>query len=119
MNRFYDGIQAYYRYYRAYSYYKSLQKAAIVTQCGWRRRVARKELRSLKMVYHYFIKKKEKKKPEVSFVNKFVKCSGCKGDRGSERGEGQTRETCGGTYMAFAAGEAIKGNFVILLKNYP
>ncbi|XWS17453.1 hypothetical protein CRYUN_Cryun33cG0069200 [Craigia yunnanensis] len=32
----------------AYSYFKSLQKAAITTQCGWRR-VARRELRNLKM----------------------------------------------------------------------
>ncbi|KAL1563358.1 hypothetical protein AAHA92_05833 [Salvia divinorum] len=38
-------IQAHLRGHREYSYYKSLQKAAIVTQCGWRQRVARKELR--------------------------------------------------------------------------
>ncbi|MBA0756876.1 hypothetical protein Gotri_020017, partial [Gossypium trilobum] len=37
------------RCHAAYSYYKSLQKAAITTQCGWRRRVARRELRKLKM----------------------------------------------------------------------
>ncbi|KAI7727087.1 hypothetical protein M8C21_031579, partial [Ambrosia artemisiifolia] len=42
-------IQAHYRCYKAHSYYKSLQKAALYTQCGWRRRVARKELRALKM----------------------------------------------------------------------
>ncbi|KAL7091844.1 hypothetical protein ACP275_12G128400 [Erythranthe tilingii] len=42
-------IQAHVRCHREYSYYRRLQKAAIVTQCGWRRRVARKELRNLKM----------------------------------------------------------------------
>ncbi|KAI3718367.1 hypothetical protein L6452_19234 [Arctium lappa] len=42
-------IQAHFRCYSAYSYYTSLRKAAIVTQCGWRQRVARKELRMLKM----------------------------------------------------------------------
>ncbi|KAI7727736.1 hypothetical protein M8C21_005995 [Ambrosia artemisiifolia] len=42
-------IQAHYRCYKAFSYYKSLKKAALYTQCGWRRRVARKELRALKM----------------------------------------------------------------------
>lgn len=45
-----DMLQAHMRCYSAYSYYKSLQKAAIITQCGWRRRVARRELRQLKMV---------------------------------------------------------------------
>ena len=43
-------MQAHARGHREYSYYKSLQKAAIVTQCGWRQRVARKELRKLRMV---------------------------------------------------------------------
>ncbi|KAL1060144.1 hypothetical protein V6Z11_1Z122200 [Gossypium hirsutum] len=42
-------IQAAFRCHVAYSYYKSLQKAALTTQCGWRRRVARRELRKLKM----------------------------------------------------------------------
>lgn len=53
---FYDGMQAHYRCYKAYSYYKSLQKAALYTQCGWRRRVARKELRELKMVFKFSLK---------------------------------------------------------------
>lgn len=48
--RFIGGLQAHLRCLVAYSYYKSLQKAVIVTQCGWRRRVARRELRLLKMV---------------------------------------------------------------------
>ncbi|KAJ8425290.1 hypothetical protein Cgig2_000371 [Carnegiea gigantea] len=42
-------IQSRVRCHMAYSYYKSLQKAALVTQCSWRRRVARGELRKLKM----------------------------------------------------------------------
>ncbi|PIN26506.1 Myosin class V heavy chain [Handroanthus impetiginosus] len=42
-------VHAHLRCHREYSYYRSLQKAAIVTQCGWRRRVARKELRQVKM----------------------------------------------------------------------
>uniref|UniRef100_A0A3Q7H835 Dilute domain-containing protein n=1 Tax=Solanum lycopersicum TaxID=4081 RepID=A0A3Q7H835_SOLLC len=42
-------LQAHARGHAAYSYYRSLQRAAIITQCGWRRRVARKELRNLKM----------------------------------------------------------------------
>ncbi|KAL7096035.1 hypothetical protein ACP275_10G058900 [Erythranthe tilingii] len=41
-------IQAQWRGHREYSYYKNLQKAAVVTQCGWRARVARRELRMLK-----------------------------------------------------------------------
>lgn len=43
-------MQAHVRGHREYSYYTSLQKAAIVTQCGWRQRVARRELRKLRMV---------------------------------------------------------------------
>ncbi|PIA36510.1 hypothetical protein AQUCO_03400422v1 [Aquilegia coerulea] len=42
-------IQAYWRCYRAYSYYKKLNRASVVTQCRWRGRIARKELRKLKM----------------------------------------------------------------------
>ncbi|GFY98486.1 myosin family protein with Dil [Actinidia rufa] len=42
-------IQARLRCHKAYSYYMHLQKATIVSQCGWRRRVARRELRKLKM----------------------------------------------------------------------
>ncbi|CAL0325517.1 unnamed protein product [Lupinus luteus] len=42
-------IQARLRRLFAYSYFKRLQKAAIVTQCCWRRRVAKRELRNLKM----------------------------------------------------------------------
>jgi hypothetical protein len=52
---FVGGLQAHLRSHIAYSYYKSLQKAALVTQCGWRRRVARKELRNLKMVLNSLI----------------------------------------------------------------
>lgn len=43
-------MQAHVRGHREYAYYRNLQKAAIVTQCGWRQRVARKELRKLRMV---------------------------------------------------------------------
>ncbi|KAK4754045.1 hypothetical protein SAY87_002149 [Trapa incisa] len=42
-------IQANWRRHHAHSYYKRLQKAAIISQCGWRSRVARRELRKLKM----------------------------------------------------------------------
>lgn len=42
-------IQARLRSHLTHSYYKQLQKAALSTQCGWRSRVARKELRTLKM----------------------------------------------------------------------
>ncbi|XP_019463633.1 PREDICTED: myosin-17-like [Lupinus angustifolius] len=42
-------IQARLRRLFAYSYFKRLQKAAIFTQCCWRRRVAKRELRNLKM----------------------------------------------------------------------
>ncbi|KAL5702010.1 hypothetical protein ACHQM5_027281 [Ranunculus cassubicifolius] len=42
-------IQARWRCYKEYSYYKKLQKASIVTQCRWRGRIARRELRNLKM----------------------------------------------------------------------
>jgi len=44
------ALQANWRCHQAYSYYKSLQKAVIVSQCGWRCRVAGRELRKLKMV---------------------------------------------------------------------
>lgn len=47
---FVGHFQAYLRRHTACSYYKSLKKAAVITQCGWRRRVARRELRNLKMV---------------------------------------------------------------------
>ncbi|KAG5229197.1 plant myosin MYS1 family protein [Salix suchowensis] len=40
---------AHWRCHQAHSYYKHLQKAIIVSQCGWRCRVARRELRKLKM----------------------------------------------------------------------
>ena len=43
------GLQSHWRCHRASSSYKRLQKAAIVSQCGWRCRVARRELRKLKM----------------------------------------------------------------------
>lgn len=43
-------LQAQWRCHQAYSYYKKLQRAIIVSQCGWRCRVARRELRKLKMV---------------------------------------------------------------------
>lgn len=42
--------QSFWRSYVARSRFMSLKKAAIATQCAWRGRVARKELRKLKMV---------------------------------------------------------------------
>ncbi|KAI7742853.1 hypothetical protein M8C21_027866, partial [Ambrosia artemisiifolia] len=36
------------RCHRSHSYHKRLKKAAIVTQCRWRGKIARKELRQLK-----------------------------------------------------------------------
>lgn len=55
---FYEGsvidlkqcLQARWRGHRCFAYYRKLIKAAILTQCRWRGRVARKELRKLKMV---------------------------------------------------------------------
>ncbi|GJU24204.1 AAA+ ATPase domain-containing protein [Tanacetum coccineum] len=41
--------RAHWRGHRDYSYYKKLIKAAVITQCRWKRRIARKELRKLKM----------------------------------------------------------------------
>lgn len=43
-------LQSYCRRYLAQLHYKKLKKAAITTQSAWRGRVARKELRKLKMV---------------------------------------------------------------------
>lgn len=43
-------LQARWRGHRCFAYYKKLIKAAIITQCRWRGRIARKELRKLKMV---------------------------------------------------------------------
>ena len=45
--------QARWRCHKAAKYYKRLKKGAIVTQCRWRGRVARRELRKLKMVSFY------------------------------------------------------------------
>ena len=42
-------IQTHWRCHKAYSYYMCLQKAAIVSQCVWRRRVVRSEFEKLKM----------------------------------------------------------------------
>nr|CAB3470105.1 unnamed protein product [Digitaria exilis] len=43
------GFQARYRCHRAHSYHRKLKCAAIVAQCRWRGRIARKELKKLKM----------------------------------------------------------------------
>ncbi|OAY78406.1 Myosin-11 [Ananas comosus] len=42
-------VQTNWRCHRAHSYHTKLKKASIVTQCRWRGRVARRELRKLKM----------------------------------------------------------------------
>ncbi|KAL6968220.1 hypothetical protein U1Q18_034022 [Sarracenia purpurea var. burkii] len=42
-------MQAHWRGHRAFSYYKKLKRASIVTQCRWRGIIARRELRKLKM----------------------------------------------------------------------
>jgi hypothetical protein len=44
------SLQSRCRCYLAHSQYVRLMKATITAQCGWRRRVARRELRNLKMV---------------------------------------------------------------------
>jgi len=44
------SLQSHCRCYLARSQYVRLMKATITAQCGWRRRVARRELRNLKMV---------------------------------------------------------------------
>ena len=43
-------LQTRWRRYQALSAYKQEKKACLITQCHWRARVARKELRKLKMV---------------------------------------------------------------------
>jgi hypothetical protein len=47
--------QARWRCHRDYSHYKNLQGATLTYQCAWRQRLARKELRKLKMVYLYLL----------------------------------------------------------------
>ncbi|CAL9173224.1 unnamed protein product, partial [Musa hybrid cultivar] len=42
-------IQSQWRCHRDYSYHKRLQKATLTYQCAWRQRLARKELRKLRM----------------------------------------------------------------------
>ncbi|CAL0308812.1 unnamed protein product [Lupinus luteus] len=42
-------VQARWRCHKAASYYKRLKKGSVVTQCRWRGRLARRELRKLKM----------------------------------------------------------------------
>lgn len=56
-NFFHCIYQIHCRRYLAESHYKKLKKAAITTQSAWRARLARKELRELKMVsliFFYF-----------------------------------------------------------------
>ncbi|KAK2970160.1 hypothetical protein RJ640_019628, partial [Escallonia rubra] len=43
-------IQAHWRCHSTFSYHKKLIRASVVTQCRWRGRIARRELRKLKMV---------------------------------------------------------------------
>lgn len=43
-------FQSYCRRYLARLHYSKIRKSAITTQCAWRGRIARKELRKLKMV---------------------------------------------------------------------
>lgn len=50
INNFNCSSQSQCRKYLAQLHYMRLKKAAITTQCAWRGKVARKELRSLKMV---------------------------------------------------------------------
>lgn len=45
-----NKMQARWRCHKAASYYKKLKRGSIVTQCRWRGRIARRELRKLKMV---------------------------------------------------------------------
>jgi len=49
-NTFGSVLQSQCRKYLARLHYMKIKKAAITTQCAWRGRVARKELRNLKMV---------------------------------------------------------------------
>nr|CAB3473388.1 unnamed protein product [Digitaria exilis] len=44
-----ENYQARWRCHRDYSHYKNLQDAALTYQCAWRQRLARRELRKLKM----------------------------------------------------------------------
>ena len=57
-------MQARWRCHKAASYYKKLKRGTIVTQCRWRGRVARRELRNLKMVSI------EQVLPKISYIYK-------------------------------------------------
>lgn len=47
----YNGLQTQWRLHKAYLAYKQQKKATLALQCLWRARLARKELRKLRMVY--------------------------------------------------------------------
>jgi myosin-5 len=44
------ALQAQWRGYSAFVFYKKMNRAAITFQCAWRGKVARKDLKKLKMV---------------------------------------------------------------------
>ncbi|CAN6327466.1 unnamed protein product [Urochloa humidicola] len=48
-NRASVHLQAQWRCHRDYSYYRKMKRSVLIYQCAWRRRVARGELRKLKM----------------------------------------------------------------------
>jgi hypothetical protein len=59
-------MQARWRCHKAASYYKKLKRGTIVTQCRWRGRIARRELRNLKMVSI------EEVFPKISYINVYM-----------------------------------------------
>ena len=54
----FSEIQTCWRRYKAHSDYVKLKKAGLTLQCIWRGRIARKELRKLKMVNFESLKPK-------------------------------------------------------------
>lgn len=59
-------MQARWRCHKAASYYKKLKRGTIVTQCRWRGRIAKRELRNLKMVSI------EQVFPKISYINVYM-----------------------------------------------
>lgn len=106
-------LQALFRGHNKYFYYKSLQRAALITQCGWRRRVARKELRNLKMVLTLsLIMFHLQGNICIMWLNNHTCIDpGCKRNRCPQRSKRQARKESRRTYMALAVWEAIEGKF--------
>lgn len=119
------------RVFLARLHYRKLKKAAITTQCAWRGKVARKELKNLKMVrcgfslsffcliillvyqINYFLKSNVLRycfawKFMQFFINSFSH-TGCSRNRSFTRSQKQAREASWGTDMEIAVRETNEG----------